>query len=181
MIRTSLIRLGGLVAMADGVLYTSQNYLLWPLVRNLRDTELSLWGDYIMIGFTVLLALGAMVPIAAIAALHTLKTGGYGLRWLAALASVTAFVGVAITFVGVHDTSSMLFLIVGALVVIVGFVALGIATVAARVLPWWCGAALMVFPIFPALGPLGGVPWVVVGYALFRAGSRLPEQPSRVR
>ncbi len=94
---------------------------------------------------------------------------------------MTAFVGVAITFVGVHDTSSMLFLIVGALVVIVGFVALGIATVAARVLPWWCGAALMVFPIFPALGPLGGVPWVVVGYALFRAGSRLPEQPSRVR
>jgi hypothetical protein len=179
MIRTSLIRLGGLVAMADGVLYTSQNYLLWPLVRNMRDTELSLWGDYIMIGFTVLLALGAMVPIAAIAALHTLKTGGYGLRWLAGLASVTAFVGVAIIFVGVY--SSLLVLIVGALVVIVGFVALGIATMAARALPWWCGAALMVFPIFPALGPLGGVPWVVVGYTLFRAESRLAEQASRVR
>jgi hypothetical protein len=179
MIRTSLIRLGGLVAIADGVLYTSQNYLLWPLVRNMRDTELSLWGEYIMIGFTILLALSAMVPIAAIAALHTLKTGGYGLRWLVELASVTAFGGVAIIFVGVH--SALLVVIVGALVVIVGFVALGIATIAARVLPWWCGAALMVFPIFPALGPLGGVPWVVVGYTLFRAGSRLAGQASRVR
>jgi hypothetical protein len=33
--RTSLIRLGGLAAMVGGVLYVSQTYLLWPLLRTL--------------------------------------------------------------------------------------------------------------------------------------------------
>jgi hypothetical protein len=31
------------------------------------------------------------------------------------------------------------------------------------------------------LGPLVGVPWVVVGYAIFRAAGRRTERPSRVR
>ena len=68
--RTILIRLGGLVAMADGVVYVSQTFLLWPLVRNMRDTGLSRWDDYIMVGFTVLLALGVVIPVAALHALQ---------------------------------------------------------------------------------------------------------------
>jgi hypothetical protein len=31
------------------------------------------------------------------------------------------------------------------------------------------------------LWPLMGVPWALVGYAVFRAATRLPEQPSRVQ
>ena len=34
--------------------------------------------------------------------------------------------------------------VVGAVVASLGMVALGIATIGARVLPWWCGAALIV-------------------------------------
>jgi hypothetical protein len=37
------------------------------------------------------------------------------------------------------------------------------------------------FPLGEAFQALGGVPWVLVGYAVFRAGARQAEQPSRVR
>jgi hypothetical protein len=79
----------------------------------------------------------------------------------------------------------------------VGLLALGMVTITERVLPWWCGAALIVgSPLGVALGilllwPLGldetaivlplGVGWLVVGYAIFLAGSRQDERPSRVR
>ena len=75
----------------------------------------------------------------------------------------------------------------------VGMVALGIATTAARVLPWWCGVALIVGgfgfagPMLAApwtgfvMGLLAGLAWAVVGYGLLRAGAPLLERPSRVR
>jgi len=191
-----LIRQGALVAIVYGVVYLSQ-LLAWPQVGNMRDTGLSPWDDYIgvdfstgwddyiVVGFTVLLALGVVLPIAA---LHALQRGHYGLP--GTLASLLVFVGVAIIFVGVHNVSTMLPLIVGWLVVSVGLIALGIVTITARVLPWWCGAALIVSPICsvlgplvgaPVLGPLGGVPWVLVGVAIFRAAGGRTERPSRVR
>jgi hypothetical protein len=78
---------------------------------------------------------------------------------------------------------------------------LGIATITAQVLPRWAGAALkagspssvgLEFMFLAVLGAaailsgeivwvLAGVPWVLVGHAIFRAGAGLPEQPSRVR
>jgi hypothetical protein len=185
--RTSLIRLGGLTAMVGGVVYTASDLLLGfraPL-------------------FYVLLGMGALV---AIAALHALQKQRYGL-W-GALASLTTFVGVAMIVVSepvgalgsaMEGTAITLFL-VGLLATFVGMLALGAVTVAVRVLPLWCGAALMVggfgFLVelvgdwilgvsgtgyFVALVLLVGVPWVLVGYALFRAGYRQTEQHSRVR
>jgi hypothetical protein len=181
--RNLLIQVGGLLAMVVGVLYVLQTYLLWPLVR-MSDTELDpAWVVYVIIvGFVVLLALSVM----AIVALDAQGGGRYGLT--AALVSLTVAVGAAMVLVGMgmpldrfSSNLSALILIVGALVVTLGLMGLGIVTIAARILPWWCGAALIASPIFAVLGPLGGVPLVLVGFAVYRAGARQAEQPSRVR
>jgi hypothetical protein len=147
----------------------------------------------------VLLLLGAM---AAIAALHALQRGLYGPgAWerygLGVLTSLASLVGVALILVGdlgdvgglryqalagLRPVAMNLFLI-GLLVATIGILALGIATIAARKLPWWCGAALLAGspPIAFFLGPLLGVPWALVGYAIFRAAGRRTQKPSRVR
>jgi hypothetical protein len=147
----------------------------------------------------VLLLLGVM---AVIAALHALQRELYGPgAWerygLGALTSLASLVGVALILVGdlgdigglryqalagLRPVAMNLFLI-GLLVATIGILALGVTTIAARKLPWWCGAAPIAGspPIALFLGPLLGVPWVVVGYAVFRTAARLPEQPSRVR
>ena len=181
--RNLLIQSGGLVTMVAGVLYVLQTYLLWSLVR-MSDTELGVpWVVYVIIvGFVVVLALGVM----AIVALDAQGGGRYGLT--AALASLTVAAGAAMVLAGMgmpldrfSANLSALILIAGALVVTLGLMALGIVTIAARVLPWWCGAALIASPIFAVLGPPGGVPLVLVGFAVYRAGARQAEQPSRVR
>lgn len=177
--RTSLIRIGGLAAMVGGVAYTALS-LLVPFLEPM---------------FFVLLALGAMV---AIAALHALQRERYGLPGM--LASLTVFIGVVVILGSNLGLTGGLpwplperISIVGVLVAALGMVALGIATIAARVLPWWCGVALIVGGIGfvgPMLalswtgffmGLLAGVAWALVGYALFRAGTRQTQQPSRVR
>jgi hypothetical protein len=177
--RTDLIRLGGLAAMVGGVAYTALG-LLAPFLEPM---------------FFVLLVLGAMV---AIVTLHTLQREHYGLSGM--LASLTVLIGVVLILGSSLGLTEGLpwplperIFMVGALVAALGMVAVGIATIAARLLPWWCGIALMVGG-FGFLGPMlalswigfsigliGGVGWVVVGYALLRAASRLSEQPSRVR
>ena len=92
--------------------------------------------------------------------------------------------------------------IAGVLAASVGIVGLGmIVTISTRVLPWWCGIALIagsppgVGILFIAISPLGmtgilpgeifcalaGIPWIVVGYAVFRAATQQTQQPSRVK
>jgi hypothetical protein len=95
-------------------------------------------------------------------------------------------------------------LTVGVVVESTGIVLLGIVTIVARVLPRWCGIALIagsppgVAILFMFLAPLAmvgnlpsgsgqigwvlaGIPWIVVGYAAFRAATRQAQQPSRVK
>ncbi len=177
--RTGLIRSGGLAAIVGGVAYTA----------------LSLAIPFLEPVFFVLLAIGALV---ATAALHALQGERYG--WLGASASLSVFIGAALSL-GSHlglteglpwPLPEGIFMVsVG--VVALGMVALGIATAAARVLPWWCGIALMVGgigfagPMLAAswtgfvMGLLAGLAWAVVGYGLLRAGAPLLERPSRVR
>jgi hypothetical protein len=65
--------------------------------------------------------------------------------------------------------------VLGLLLATGGLITLGIVTISARVLPWWCGAALIAGnPIFGfflgdllGAGLLWGVSWVVVGFAAF--------------
>jgi drug/metabolite transporter (DMT)-like permease len=177
--RTSLIRLGGLAAMVGGVAYTALG-LLVPFLEPI---------------FFVLLAIAAMV---AIAALHALQRERYGLP--GTVASLTVFIGVVLILgsnlgftEGLPWPLPERIFLVGVVVAALGMVALGIATIAARVLPWWCGVALMVGGIGfvgPMLalswtgffmGLLAGAAWALVGYAIFRAGTRQTRQASRVR
>ena len=118
------------------------------------------------------------------------------------LAFLVAFVGVAMIFMGElrslvigmsQDSpgaaaASWLF-IIGLLVATIGLPAYGAVTITAGELPWWCGAALLVgsplvglfLYLFFDSDFLLGLPWAIVGFAIFRAGSRLSEQPSLVR
>ena len=183
--RTGLIRLGGLAAMVGGV----ASVALWIWVRG------DWLGSPLATPTTHLLIVGAM---AAIVSLHALQSPHYGLR--GAVASLAAFLGLAMYLVGAgvayargdfwlafRDTTFLV--VLGLLVATVGLIALGIVTMNVRVLPWWCGVALIAgnplievfLVIFLGSGWLLGVPWLVVGYAVFRAAKREPERPSRVR
>lgn len=193
-----LIRLGGLAAVVGGVVYAVVGLMEERLAEYLYYTG-SIGYGYV----AILLPLGAM---AAIAALHALQRGLYGRA--GAVVSLTAFVGLAVftsvLTVGVVVTSpdlDLLFnvLLIGLLVATVGIALLGVLSIGARVLPWWCGVALIagsplgviltmlpsaalggMFPLGGVFQALGGVPWVLVGYAIFRA-ARPAKRPSRVR
>ena len=192
MIPSSLIRVGGLAAMGGGVVFFAATVGSWVLVNPLGvvlDDE-----SYIAPIFA-LLPLVAMVAVASIAALYTRVGGRRG--WLASAASVLSFVGLAMVLVYVLTVMLGLLsfsvpeelVLLGMLLATVGLVALGllVINVGGRVLPWWCGAALVAgSPPFAFLGPLwGGVllggAWALVGYAIFRAGTHHTRQPSRVR
>jgi hypothetical protein len=171
--RISFIRLVGLVVMVGGAVYAALSLLgLWGLTESV---------------YTVLPLLGVM---AAIAALHAIQRERYG--WRGTLASFVAVVGTALVIVGMPLVIAagahadwlgiaQWMVLAGLLTMTLGLVSLGFVTITTRMLPWWSGAALIASPLFAVLGPLVGVLWVLVGYAVFRAGSRLPERPSRVR
>ena len=187
--RTSLTRLGGLAAMVGGVAWVTL-WLLgdWLVIHlPLGPIERPIQSGSIQGPVMNLLVVGAMAAIIAIAVLHASQSQRY--RSLAMLATLTATVGLVMYLVGwlvfertVPIAVAATLITVGLLLASVGIVGLGIVTIRARVLPWWCGAALIVgSPLFAFLWPLIGVPWVLAGYAIFRASTRQAQQPSRVR
>jgi hypothetical protein len=139
--------------------------------------------------------------MVALASLHAIQRERYGL--LGTLAFLVAIVGVAMIFVS-ESRSLILVLwlgspgaggvswlfIIGLLVATVGLIAYGVATITATVLPWWCGVALIAGSPFvglflylfsPVEESLLGVPWVLVGFGIFRAATHLPEHPPLVQ
>jgi|SRR5829696_3931998 len=158
---SNLILLGGLAAMVCSVAWVAS-------------------GRWLETPMFTLLVVGVM---AAIAALYALQREHYGMRFLVALASLMAFVGVAFLG-GMPYMGSIIFPVVGLLLATVGVFALAIVTLAARVVPWWVGVALIAGspPIVLVFLPLVGVAWALVGYGVFRAAGRgRTERPSRVR
>ena len=196
-----LIRLGGLAAIVGGITATTLGllYVLQARGVTLDFTEKALQkGTYETPVLTILL-LGVL---AAIAALHILQRERYGRQ--GALASVVAFVGLVLIPVGwlmPLITMAAPLVTIGVVAASVGIVGLGIVTIKAGVLPRWCGAAvvagsppfvviefafaslLVAASILPGevAWALAGVPWIGVGYAIFRAAGRRTERPSRVR
>jgi hypothetical protein len=186
---------GGVASATLGLLYVLQARGV-----TLDSTEKALQkGNYENPVLTVLLV-GVLI---AIAALHVIQRRDYGMQ--GALSSLAAFVGVAMTVGGnllgeliptpVMTSVAIILLGVGALAASFGVVGLGIVTITAQVLPRWSGVALIAGSP-PAVGlefmflslawpgafwTLVGVPWLVVGYAIFRAAARRSVQPSRVR
>jgi Ca2+/Na+ antiporter len=193
MTRTGLIRLGGLVTIVGGVAYATLGLMTWLCTPNCPRSS-----GYVELAFFVLLVFGAMV---ALASLHAIQWHRYGL--LGTLAFLVAFVGVAMMFVSEFRSLIMALwqgspgaggvswlFIIGLLVATVGLIAYGVTTITASALPWWCGLALIAGSPFvglflylfsPVEDSLLGVPWVLVGFGIFRAATHLPEHPSRVR
>ncbi len=191
-----LTRWGGLVAMVGGAASAILGllYVLQARGMTLESTEKALQKGHYENPIATILLVGVL---AAIATLHSIQRRHYGRQ--GALASVVAFVGVAMNVGG--TLFSPVLLIVGVVAASVGVVGLGIATLVAQVLPRWCGVALIagsppsVGLEFVLLGSLGaatvvpgeiawtlvGLPWVLVGYAIFRAAGRRSDRPPRVR
>jgi hypothetical protein len=170
---SAFIRWGGLSAMVGGFAWATGWGAQWYL-------EL----DGIKGVSYFLLLLGAMV---AIPALHTLLGECYSLeRWFALMGCVGLALMLVYEVVGVvterYLPGIVWIFIVGSFAATMGIVFLGAICLATRVLPWWCGAALVVgAPSFTAfLGPGVGVAWMVVGYAIFRAGEHQSERNPQV-
>ena len=190
---TELIRLGRLVTMLCGALYVLGRY------RSSLEVGPPL----------ALLLVAAMVATGSVALL--LQRERYGRPGV--LASLVSFVGLALVLWANQVINSirgtdpradwaLMALILGILAATVGLVVLAIVTTNTRLLPWWCGVALvggspfgvLLLMMLPSMfseslleGPwqlaveaLAGAPWVLVGYAVFRAGSHRSEQHSRV-
>jgi hypothetical protein len=195
----SLIRLGGLAAIVGSVVYAGVG------LTEARLAEYLYYVGNIGYGFVaILLPLGAMAAILALYALHRGRYGKAG-----AVICLMAVLGLALATgaltLGTISTrpdldAQLNVLVVGLLVATVGLVLLGALSVSWQILPRWCAIALMagspfgVFltmipsaalvggaPIGLAFQALGGLPWAVVGYYIFRAAGRRTEQPARVR
>ena len=179
--------------MVSGVSYATLGFIMWLCTPNCPSSS-----GYVVLAFFVLLAFGAMV---ALASLHAIQGQHYGL--LGTLVFLIAFAGVAMIFVSESRSLIMALwqgspgaggvswlFIIGLLVAAVGLIAYGVTTTTATALPWWCGLALIAGSPFvglflylfsPVEDSLLGVPWVLVGFGIFRAATHLPEHPSRVR
>jgi len=199
---TFLIRLGGLAPIVGGVIYAVLSILGDPF--SMADVTRS-WARVFKVSF-VLFLLSVMVVVVA---LHLLQRERYGRKGMLASASaLVGVVGVALSFgldfgflrfaKEVYLFGGMIELLVfvglvGTLVGIIGIIALGILTLKAEVLPWWCGWALIagnplfeVFLFFFGLDNLNGtwsvvVPWAVVGFAVFLAAGRRTAWPQGMR
>jgi hypothetical protein len=176
--RTSLIRLGGKAAVVGSVVFALGFLLRFWLNPTLAEVA--------TLPMFFLLLVVVSVAIVGIAAL----LGGTHHVGLGVVACGVSLVGVVLVFVGLlMGFVGILVIPLWVLVATGGLVVLAILTTDTNMLPWWSGVALiaggasfiLVLVLPPLVDSLMGVPWLVVGYALFRAGSRLSEQPSRVR
>jgi hypothetical protein len=188
---SSMVRWGGLAGAAAALMFLLSGIL--TLIAPPQGAPSSL-GGYLL---GVVLVAAFMLVLVAVAGLHAAqsRSGRYGN--LGALGALLTFVGYAVVLVAAHVTrlaggeSVIAVRLVGGLVVLVGSILLGAMTIRARILPWWCGALLIVgFPLGAVLEELVAVGsenivlaivWGSVGYALFLSRSEtVAEQPSRV-
>jgi hypothetical protein len=182
---SNMIRWGGIAAMLGGVLW-----VVWSLL--FRVSFEAAGGPFAH----ALLLLAALLTLAGLVGLHALQGGNYGPIGRAGFytAAVALLAQALAALVLLMGSEALLWLVapVGSLVLMVGLVLYGAATLQAMVLPPWCGLALIVVPpiafylnskVFYGSLALFGVLWVALGYALWWRGGMPTEQrrPSRVR
>jgi len=136
----------------------------------------------------VMFIVAMLLVLAGMMGFHALQQGDYGrLGWVGFYAVV---VGVLALVLGLglllSGSTALLWLLpVATLAVLVGFALYGVATLQARVLPRWCGVALIVaFPAAIALGTYAyfwlGLIWLALGYVLWTQRSTATERSSGV-
>jgi hypothetical protein len=181
---SDIIRWGGIAAMLGGVLW-----VVWSLL--FRVSFEAAGGPFAH----ALLLLAALLTLAGLVGLHALQGGNYGPIgqvgfYTAAVALLAQALAALFLLMG---SEALLWLVapVGSLVLMVGLVLYGAATLQAMVLPPWCGLALIVVvpiafylnsKVFYGSLALFGVLWVALGYVLWsRGGTPTEQRPSRVR
>jgi len=184
---SELIRWGAIAALLAGV-----SFVLLSL------SSLAISGPASILDAGQIVA--TLLVLASVAGLHAAQEEGYGLLGRAgSLILVVGLVGNLLGLLAVVAGSRNLGWLsfpVGVLVMFVGFVVLGIATWRARVLPRWCGAALILampltFGSGVFLRPEGdgfgdypgaimlGVVWLALDYALRSQVARRPASAGR--
>jgi hypothetical protein len=168
---SNLIRLGGLATIVSGALF-----IVFPLV----------------VGALLL------VPVGMVG-FHALQRQSYGRIghagfWLVIVASLVVALGLADYLIRGDYLQELppAWLGGGVLVLVVGFVLYGVATLQAKVLPRWCGVAFIVaspaalalsIPLpFVSVFIVFGLAWIALGYALwFQRASPRVQRPRRAR
>ena len=190
----SIVRWGALAAMVSGVLWVGGGllHLAYP-----EDPPGAL-GYFLNYLGTAIFSGAYLGMLGGLVGLHARQVESYGR--LGTVGFYLAFAGTALAFVG-QATSGIfpnngalgwLFsdpgfgFLVGLLLVSLGLVLLGVATLQGRVLPRWCGVGLIALVLFSALGAFGGfvvvgLIWLALGYTLWSQLGTSIEQPSRVR
>ncbi len=138
------VQWSGLAAMVAGIFYVAQGIvgLLAP-----QAPIFTRFSDYLIEIFFVLALVGTLI---AIGGFHILQSGRERYGRVGVAGSLTAFIGFALmllsalasTFAGGDVLGGTFF--IGFVAAIVGLALLGAMTIRARVLPPWCGVALIV-------------------------------------
>jgi hypothetical protein len=190
----SMVRWGGLAGVASGVILVLSGIL--TLIAPPQGAPSSV-GDYLLSDLlSAALIVAFALALVAVAGLHAAqsRSGRYG--WLGAAGALLTFVGYAIVLMAAHITTlaggepSQTVRVVGGLAVLVGSILLGVMTIRARVLPWWCGVLLIVgFPLGAVLEEavaagteniVLAIVWGSIGYGLLSRRDAVSEQPARV-
>lgn len=179
--------------MVGGVLFLA----FPPLAFSFAFLASPPFGAY-QAAFSLVIVAVLLVPVGMVG-FHILQRHSYGRMglvgfWLVVLASLVVALGVADFFVwgDFLQDEPPVWLGLGLLILLLGFVLYGVATLQARVLPRWCGVAFIVaLPVALAvgvlLGPFAsmfivfGIAWLALGYALWRRRAALAEQQPRRR
>ncbi len=169
---------GGLAAMLGGVVWII--YALLGLAGG--DLEESNPLD-------ILIIIAWLLQVIGLVGFHTLQKRNYGRIgqggvYTFIVGAPTQALGLLLLLAG-SETLSELLIGVGGVSILIGLVLYGAATLQARVLPRWCGIALIVsLPVTILLGAYGGilfgVVWIALGYVLWTQRSTTNERSSRV-
>lgn len=187
---SSMVRWGGLAGVASGVLFVVSGIL--TLIASPQGAPSSL-GDYLL---RVVLVVAFALVLVALTGLHAAQSQSRRYGWPGTAGALLTLVGYVVVLVAAHITTLvggepiLSVRLVGGLAVLTGSILLGAVTIRARVLPWWCGALLIVgFPLGAVLeevvtvgteNMVFAIMWWSIGYGLLSRRHAVADQPSRV-
>lgn len=185
------IRLGGLATMVGSAAFALV-LLLNPWLAQVAHDAFGVVGFMEVVLFPMFLLLFVVIIVAIGTTVVLLRRTRY--RKVAGLASIASLIGMAFMVFGlltIQEFVGLIPMFIGILVLIGAVGTLGVLSVVTNVLGWWGSVALVSGPLLlflaffgtllPPMHWLIGVPWMVVGFAIFRAGVPQAGQLSRVR
>lgn len=175
---SELIRWGALAAMLAGAVWIA--YALFGLAGANQEVSGPL---------DVFIIVAWLLQVVGLVGFHTLQKENYGRIGRAGF--YTFIVGAPAQSLGLllvlagSLTLGEILVNVGGFGILVGLVLYGAATLQARILPRWCGIALIVsLPLTILLQNYGGIVfgavWLALGYVLWSIRAQAAEQRSRV-